>query len=127
MIETSSLFLDLLTVFGTVLAVRDVWFKGTIIASWKAAAETLEGKLGKLLNCKLCLTYHLPYLILIVYYSLSLILPDWYKWLFYSLALTGFANRFDVWSFDQTNSVTSPEVKLYVRPHKKTSFRTNNY
>lgn len=97
--ELLILILDLLIILGTVVAVRDVWFKGSIepFATWKAHTELWDNWAGPLLSCSLCLTYHLPWLLLLLYYLPGYYVGDWYKWIFYSLAITGYANRLKVW------------------------------
>lgn len=45
-------------------AVRQAWLYGSLFARTRARVQTWQGRLGELLTCRLCLSYHAPWLVL---------------------------------------------------------------
>jgi len=45
----------------TVLAVMRAWFMGSIFGYWRSYLQARGGRLGELLNCPLCLSYHVAF------------------------------------------------------------------
>ncbi len=86
----------LLNFFVLVLASRAVlaaWFEGSIFAGARATAEAWDNWLGELLGCRFCLSYHVPFWLLVVGYVPGLWLAEPWQTLsrvpIYSLAVTG--------------------------------------
>lgn len=86
---------DVALLVGSLLAVRDVWFKGRLepFVSWKAYAETLSGRIGYMLNCQVCVTYHMAVLLLLLYFLPATLGLEAHKVLFLWLAVVGVSNR----------------------------------
>jgi len=93
------LAVNLLIVASVVAAVRDVWFKSQLqpFVTWKAYTELWEGWIGELLKCSMCLTFHISWIVLLLYFLPAMLIGCWYRWAFYALAVAGLVNRFKLW------------------------------
>lgn len=55
------LVLEALLLHLTVLAVLRAWFMGSIFEHWRSYVQVYGGRLGELLSCPLCLSYHVAF------------------------------------------------------------------
>jgi hypothetical protein len=54
--EGSMGFVELVVAALAVWEILEIWHHSSIMASWRARAELLEGKLGELLGCMFCMS-----------------------------------------------------------------------
>lgn len=92
-----TLLFDLLCVAYAAEAISTAWFYGGIFENLRKTMEKREGKLGQLLGCPLCFSYHPPWILLLLFVFPSLFLNDTWAILsklpVYSLAITSIHRR----------------------------------
>lgn len=95
MLTTFSVLVDLVIIALALNSLLVLWYhEESFLSEWRVTTELWEGFLGRLLNCKLCLSYQAPFwLLLLPFYLPAKLLDDtlWSLLLMlpvYSLAVT---------------------------------------